>query len=325
MARIQVTPELEHHVAWDGGDGREFLKDRSNSSRLPKGFISRIRFIRAETKRLSPDLVHAHSSWAGVYVRLAMLGTPVVYEPHCFKFDDPNTRQLLRRIYRGAEWLLARRTAGFGTLSEHEAKLVKGLGPDLQIVHIPNVPTVGPRSGGAPLSTDNRQFSRVVMVGRICRQKDPKFFVRVVKELRTLGSMLEPVWIGDGDSDLKQYLLQNNIVVTGWVDASALVQALDGAIYCHSASYEGFPLSVLDAAQVGAPIVARSIPALDGTPITSRETPKAIAFEIASLSASSARQEEAQRANVSLLSTYNVETLRRQLLALYAKAYEVTG
>jgi glycosyltransferase involved in cell wall biosynthesis len=45
-----------------------------------------------------------------------------------------------------------------------------------------------------------------------------------------------------------------------------LVAELDGAdYYVHSASYEGFPISILDAAARGLPVIARSIDALTGS------------------------------------------------------------
>src|SRR4051794_18910787 len=79
-------PEIEWHLLWDGPQedrpGEEFM----TQEQLKGGVLARTQQVRRRVVALQPDLVHAHSSWAGVYTRLFRLERPVVYQPHCFAF-----------------------------------------------------------------------------------------------------------------------------------------------------------------------------------------------------------------------------------------------
>lgn len=261
---------------------------------------------------IKPDIVHAHSSWAGVYTRLLPSNVPLVYEPHCFKFDDPTVGPIRRFALRTAESILSIHTDAFAVLSAHEEQLAIALKPKVATVRLPNVPSIQ-----SPIASANTSPWKLVMVGRLCDQKDPHFFLEVVEELRGIGSTLTPIWIGDGDAAKRDLLTRSGVRVTGWLDGNQLVNALQGSIYCHSASYEGFPLSVLDAAQVGTPVVARGIPAFQDTGIEVRRNPKELAILIEEIHTSQENQARLRVINAELLTTYNSSTLRQRLFALY--------
>ena len=67
---------------------------------------------------------------------------------------------------------------------------------------------------------------------------------------------------------MRTVLTDAGVRITGWMTGSALAAELGGAsVYFHSANYEGFPLSVLDAAALDRPVVARRIDALADSPL----------------------------------------------------------
>ncbi|WP_432539076.1 glycosyltransferase, partial [Kineococcus esterisolvens] len=83
------------------------------SKRSPLRMVAAVEDV---VRRTRPDVVHAHSSWAGAYAR-ASLRVPaerVVYTPHCFGFERTDLPRAHRIALYQAEHLLVRRTAGVG-------------------------------------------------------------------------------------------------------------------------------------------------------------------------------------------------------------------
>lgn len=229
--------------------------------------LAHLRAIRRTLRDLQPDLVHAHSSFPGLLTRIVGIPVGVVYSPHCFKFDDPGASPLLRHTVRSVESLLARRTARFAILSEHEADLVRSLDSRAETVLVPNTPSVEVADRRAPDAS-----RRIGMVGRLAPQKDPDFFLKVCA--RVGPADVEGVWIGDGTTEFRSRLEASGVRVTGWLRKEEVSEHLDQlAVYVHTASYEGFPLSVLDAAARGIPVVAREIPALQAAGLATFRTP----------------------------------------------------
>ena len=111
--RAQALPQAEHHLLWTGEE-TPASSQWASTTELPASDLSRIRATTLTTRQVNPDIVHAHSSWAGVYARVGVFGRPVVYEPHCFKFDDPSLRRPVSGAFRLAERLLMARTATAG-------------------------------------------------------------------------------------------------------------------------------------------------------------------------------------------------------------------
>lgn len=227
--------------------------------------------IRITVDELEPSVVHAHSSFPGALSRVSRIGAvPLVYSPHCFKFDDPSTKPLVRAGIKWAEKALAHRSTHFAVLSAHEANLARSVAHSALTTWIPNVPSVSVRE---PIS-DQAPPRRIGMLGRVAPQKDPHFMAALTREISRSFSDIESVWIGDGPLPLRSELENAGVAITGWVDSSGVADELDRlGLYVHTASYEGFPLSVLDAAARQIPIISRRIPALEEVGVRTFDTP----------------------------------------------------
>lgn len=253
---LLLSPEPSAH------DTRVFREIRSIGDGLDAA-----RALRRAVRELRPDVVHAHSSWAGMTARASMLPVPVIYQPHAFVFDGQTRRPVVRTAFRAVEALLARRTAAFVVLTPHEQRLARALGGRAPATIVPNRPSLT-APAARPTASDLADRPVVAMVGRISPQKDPAFFARVAREVQSRRPDVSFVWIGDGDPALASVLTDAGVRITGWMTPSALADELSGvSVYFHSANYEGFPLSVLDAAALRRPIVARRIDALTDTPL----------------------------------------------------------
>lgn len=316
---VSLAPEFEHHLLWEGDE--EPANDGSFASlrRLPRRFLSRIMETRRAIDELDPDVVHAHSSWAGVYSRVLPQRAPIIYEPHCYKFDDPAISALTRTFYRNSERVLLPRTAAVVVLSPHEERLTREMSSTVRSFYLPNAPSVHPDRVGESV----RVADEVVMIGRISAQKDPSYFTDIVRTIRSERPGTVFTWIGDGDDEARTQLEAAGVQVTGWLDGAGIREILSrGVVYVHSARYEGFPLSVLDAAAFGLPIVVRDIPAFDGTPLLRASSAAEVGRLVTELLSDPAVEADVRRRSAELLETMNSDRQAQALREVYSSLIE---
>lgn len=274
-----ATPAYEHHVL--RGTGRsEFASDGEHVFAgvrdLPAGALGARRAILAADRELRPAIVHAHSSYAGLFVRTALRTSArrrIVYSPHCFAFERRDLSPLVRGGVRVVERVLAGNTDTIAACSRAELATASRLGT--RAVYVPNVPATG--SPAAVIPTEG-----IVAVGRIGAQKGPGFYSAVVDLLRRRRPGLDAQWVGGGAEQDARALDHAGIRVTGWLGSAAARAAVAGAAaYVHTAEWEGFPIAILEAVELGVPVVAREVPTLRGAIATpGLTTPAAVAAAV---------------------------------------------
>lgn len=291
----------------------------SATKELRRTSLKRIIDVWETVRRYNPDIIHLHSSWAGLYGRIVGQGRPVVYQPHCYKFDDPSLPGLKRRVFRLAEKWLGKRSHVVIALSPHEARLAKEVNPAATCVVLPNVPVVDLLSSPRPHRADPPK--RVVMVGRVSHQKDPSFYIEIAAIVRASLREVQFIWAGEGDELLKTALNDAGVTVTGWLDTSALTTLFDSAsCYVHTAAYEGFPLSILDAAARRVPIVARQIAALEGSGLLQGVDAAAVAQHVIEILTHADAARDALQRGLLLLEDMNENKQRQALRNAYMYA-----
>ncbi|MHA7987748.1 glycosyltransferase [Rathayibacter sp. CAU 1779] len=285
LSYVANTPEFAHHLLWsthaDTAVDDADLAAFASHERMPAGHIRRIHAVRDSVARLSPPIVHAHSSWAGMYVRSALRPSPrlsVVYTPHGYSFQRQDIPAAARGLFRVAEWGLSFRTTTIAACGQHEARLSAWPFKHPTINVVPNVfhgvdlaiirtrprmrsRVADPLSSGLPV---------IVGAGRLCNAKDPTFFAATIRALRASGSRARAIWIGEGEDHFARDLRDADVEITGWLDRSDAAKVMSHAsVYLHTARWEGFPLSVLEAAALGIPVIGRDIGALrdEGLPL----------------------------------------------------------
>lgn len=268
---VRSTPDFSHVLIRRVRSG-DYVSDTSEGVfrevlELPRGHFSALASLNSHIGRLSPAVIHAHSSFAGAYVRLlprsALKGSRVVYTPHCYAFERTDLAPLWRQIYLGAERMLSRRTSVIAGCSQREVSLAKRLNPRTPGVFVPN--TAG--RSGPPQARGLVRTPDVVGIGRLAPQKDPTFFANTFQALATTRPEVTAAWIGGGTPEQEHEMTRLSVEVTGWRPREETLQLLEGAkIYLHTAAWEGFPMSLLEANFLGVPVVARSIAALEGAP-----------------------------------------------------------
>lgn len=252
-----ATPHHEHTVF-------SRLREGYETFGLPDGVVvehysgSIANFFRAARNFVGTgdfDVVHLHSSYAGVLRAWLPRTTRIVYSPHCFSMETDRAA-----VVRGAFWVvertLAQRPQLLLAVSPHEVDIGRRLNPRM-LNHV--VRNAAPVAGETP-HRKSAQRPTIAMFGRICHQKDPRFFAEVCT---TLGhSRFRYLWIGDGD-DHRDALLRAGVEITGWVSPQRAREFLaEAELLVHTAKWEGGPLATLEAADAGCPVIARTIPSM---------------------------------------------------------------
>lgn len=264
---IEHSPELDHRILVRMRTEHDIEESSSVEitgfdGSMP-AFLLHARAVILETQ---PRIVHLHSSFAGLLRTFRFGKTKIVYTPHAYAFLRGDQSAVARAAYLGVESLLSKRPQTIAAISPFEAaSAARMAGGDTDIAYLPNVAAdhVTPQDPHT-VTADHHQDGtpEVVMVGRISAQKDPSFFAAMARAVR---SEIRWRWVGDGDADLKEELEAAGVEVTGWVPNDQVHKHIARAdLYLHSAKWEGAPITLLESAALGTPVLARGIDCLEG-------------------------------------------------------------
>lgn len=318
-----ATPSVEHHLLrterpGDFVDGGE-LEHFTSVGELPRNPLAASRVIRRTVRSLRPGAVHAHSSIAGAYVRLCIKATrdlAVIYTPHGYAFERKDITAPVRRTYYSIERLLSRNTTAYAACSQREAQLSHFDGFPGRVVFVPNVAADDARNGIH--GTRRGATMEVVSVGRLTPARDPYYFAEVVRTVQSMDSAVEFTWVGGGDRAYIDALEELGVNVTGWLSHSEAMAHVRGAdAHVHTASWDGFPMVLLEANAVRVPSLVRDIEPFASVPVTMRSRmPEEMAAQLLSM-----RQESQRERALSLwdeyLSENTSEVQSGRLMSLY--------
>jgi glycosyltransferase involved in cell wall biosynthesis len=220
-------------------------------------------------KEIQPDIVHAHSSKAGILGRLAarFQGIPCVFTAHGWAFTDgaPLLRKCVALL---SEWVVGRFGAATIAVSEYDRALSQryGLGAGNGVETIRNgicddQLRAHPEQGDPPV---------VTMVARFSAPKNHLALLRALSNVRAPYRL----WlVGDGPllGQAEQYAetlgVKNQATFYG--DSERVSELLAKThIFVLISRYEGLPISILEAMRAGLPIVATNV---GGVPEAVRE------------------------------------------------------
>ncbi|MBI5625072.1 MAG: glycosyltransferase family 4 protein [Elusimicrobia bacterium] len=221
--------------------------------------------LHALFKREAPDVVHTHSSKAGVLARLAAwtAGVPLVFHsPRGYGFLQQDRSMAARLLY----WTLEASASWIGTVvavSPSEARLAGRLTWGAPVATV-----CDPYLGKALACVPAREGGLAVAAcGRLTYARHPEAFVRLAKGLAESRPDARFVWVGGGDGEdrlrgeLKSLGLDGRFELTGWLDPAAALEKLSAAdVFVHYSRWEGLPNAVLEAMALGLPVIASDVP-----------------------------------------------------------------
>jgi glycosyltransferase involved in cell wall biosynthesis len=199
--------------------------------------------IRKIVDNVKPDIVHLHSSKAGVIGRWILNGhkIPMFYTPHGYSFLMADANGIKRMFYKFVEWITAKRCCTTISCSAGENRETLALTKKAE--YISNGINVDDLQNMLnDIKKEDTGLFTVFTLGRICYQKNPTVFNSVAEKMPNVNF----VWIGDGE--LRNELKAKNITVTGWVDRKeALRFACQSDVFMLTSLWEGLPISLLEA------------------------------------------------------------------------------
>jgi len=228
----------------------------SRPAGLPRLAVGAMRAVR----QWRPDLVHAHSTFAGATVRglgLMLPMPPVVYCPHGWVFDVA-TPGWARSATRTAERWLSHRCAAIVAISD--AERVQGLAAGIVQSKLKLV-----RNGVAATLPPQRaawQDGRIklLFVGRLDRQKGADVLLEAT---RNLGDKFCVRIVGKavvGADGKAAHAVPPHVQMLGWLDLPDVAAQINAAdVIVMPSRWEGFGLVAVEAMRAGKPVVASAV------------------------------------------------------------------
>jgi len=232
-------------------------------------------------KKERPDIVHTHSSKAGILGRLAAraAGVPrIIHSIHGFGFN-PYQKFFVRWLYIFLERWMARFTTVLVAVAEENIRAGVRLGIGNEKVYAlirsgVNIPKIRQALDATEPATLKQQLnlpadSKIVLsVGPFKYQKDPVAFVDCAHQVSKRYPNVKFLWSGDGELRLdvekriRELQLENVVKLLGWrKDIPALLKLCD--VFILTSLWEGLPRAGVEALIAGKPVVAFAV---DGVP-----------------------------------------------------------
>lgn len=220
--------------------------------------------LRRLVRRVRPDVVHLHSTFAGLVGALAVpRRVPRIYTPHGYSISRTSEGLAARTAYRAVEWGIAHRVDLVGAVSRSEAA---------QAAELVRAPRVGVVANGLPELDPGRlpdvaarPRPLVAALGRIGPAPRPEAAARILSAV-VAQTGVDVAWIGGGgtgeDEPGLKALNDAGVPVTGWLTADAARDALAGATaLLHWSAWDAQPLAVLEAMARDVVVVASDLSA----------------------------------------------------------------
>lgn len=220
-----------------------------------RGFL----LVRRLLRSLDPDVVHLHSSKAGVLGRMAAWSLRrsgrVFYSPRGLAFLQEDYSRHARALFARLEWGMARLGGTVVACSRSEAELLLTRVRAPRVVLIENAVDVAAVPEHRP-SDDG--LVRIGIAGRITYARNSELFATVARANAAPGVSFR--WIGGGSPDDEARLVRAGVEVTGWMHGNDAVRALSELdIYLHLSRWEGMPIALIESQVAGLPAVATDI------------------------------------------------------------------
>lgn len=213
--------------------------------------------VKKTSLEFSPDIVHAHSSFAGVITRIAIRNKiPTIFTAHSWAFT--NGASVFRKVVASiVERYISKYSSKIICVSEFDRKLA------LRFRIAQSEKLVAVHNGVKNQDTNSIRSNSIVSVGRLTYPKEYGLLLEAFKQAKV--SMNLEI-IGDGPD--KESILEK-IIDLGLTDRVSLLGALapeevrnklsSASVFALISKHEGLPLTIIEAMSAGLPVIASRV------------------------------------------------------------------
>lgn len=244
-------------VAAGAGDGKmwELLDNRIIKEHIPtlvrelspiKELKTLIAMNRLYTK-YQPDIIHLHSSKAGLLGRLVFPKHKIVYTVHGF-----DSIRIAHRKFLPLERVLQKRCSAIIGVSQYDKNNLIGEGITNNVGVVYNGITQPVHLGIEDPFKSLGPNPRVLCIARLSPQKNHDLFLQVAKLLPDINF----IWIGNLKKP--EFEIPKNVFFRGNIpNAGSYIEYVD--ILMLPSNYEGLPMVIIEAMAMGKPVIASNV------------------------------------------------------------------
>lgn len=241
-----------------------YEKNTTTFNRTGRNVTSSVRFIFKLIKTIfvfKPDVVHLHSSFSGVYGRIALLvmfplvRPKIIYCPHAFSFLMQVSDYKIK-LFALIEYILQFMTDKIICVSEYERNKALGFGlSSKKLITIHNGAPAPTLTVGSERLCLNDELVRLLFIGRFDHQKGYDLLISAMNQIDK--NKYHLTVIGGGVHDDCKFSNKENITYLGWLsfdEVTTYIKMADAIIV--PSRWEGFAMVPLEAMSYGVSVIA---------------------------------------------------------------------
>lgn len=255
VVAYSTRPETPENFKDQFDDSVEFIKvDGFTREISPLNDLQAFHNIRKIVRCVQPDLIHLHSTKAGVLGRWAINNNryKILYSPHAYSFLMEDCDNLHRKFYESVEKMSNRKNVI--TVTDIDGELEASRKVTRNAICIPNGISCAEMDEIICQAMDlikqgkvKKNYEKTVcMIGKAVPQKNPQLFNMIAEQMKDIHF----IWIGAGP--LEYELKSSNIEITGWVSrAEAIAKIIVCDMLLFTSKWESLSIALLEAMYVG--------------------------------------------------------------------------
>ncbi|WP_404284501.1 glycosyltransferase [Exiguobacterium aurantiacum] len=249
MSEFKSSKDIKINVS-----NKYFYKYKRNIFYFPYTLIQ----IYLKIKKIKPDIIHLHSTFAGLFIRLLYIfkdskSKPIIiYCAHGWSFLS-QASIIKKKLYIIVEKILSLKTDLIINISnyEHVQSLKNGIGENKSIMIYNGITSENEFSKSIDLGTDK---IKILFVGRFDKQKGLDIILNLFQKFRFRDVKL--FIAGDSVLSNEAISIPTNVVQLGWVDQKMLGEYYKASdVVIMPSRWEGFGLVAVEAMKFKKPVI----------------------------------------------------------------------
>ena len=205
----------------------------------PMNDIKTVIAMRKLYHKYKPDIIHLHSSKAGILGRVAFPKSKIVYTVHGF-----DSIRIAYRKFLPVERILQRRCAAIVGVSRYDERNLHKERINRNVTYVYN--------GIDPFINLNNFDNIVLCIARLSPPKKIELYVELARLLPEYAF----IWIGNQVEPSGDYP-SNMFFMGNLLDAGSYIKYAD--VFVLPSNYEGLPMVILESMAMGTPVVASAV------------------------------------------------------------------